>query len=136
MRVVLDTNVVMSALFFGGVPGEILQAWKQKRLTWVVSPAILEEYRSVSQDLARHYGGVEARRLLAFIAVEVEVIDAPALPEPVSRDPDDDKFLACARSGAAGVVVSGDDDLLSLGSWEGIQVLTPRQFADTYLGTG
>lgn len=133
MKVVLDTNVLMSALFFGGLPGRILQAWKEGRVSLLVSPAILEEYQSVAEDLARQYGAAEAGGLLAFLTAQAEVVEAPALPEAVSRDSEDDKFLACARSGGAAVVVSGDGDLLSLGTWEGIPILSPRQFADAHL---
>jgi predicted nucleic acid-binding protein len=58
------------------------------------------------------------------------------LAEPVSRDPDDDKFLACALAASAPVVVSGDRDLQTLGSWQGVRVLSPRAFADEYLTRG
>lgn len=52
MRVVIDTNVLVSGVFFGGLPGRILEAWKDEELTLVVSPAILEEYSRVGRVLA------------------------------------------------------------------------------------
>ncbi len=133
MRIVLDTNVLMSAVFFSGIPGQIIEAWKAGRLTVVVSPDILEEYRTVAEILGRQYGIQEAGELRSFLAVAAELIEAPALPAAVSRDSDDDKFLACALFGRAAAVVSGDDDLLSLGSWQGIKMLSPREFVDTHL---
>jgi predicted nucleic acid-binding protein len=53
-----------------------------------------------------------------------EIIDAPLLPKPVSRDPDDDAVLALATASRADLIVSGDADLLSLGSHSGIAIVT------------
>lgn len=55
MRVILDTNVFVSGVFFSGPPHEILRAWREGRFQMVLSPEILEEYRRVGIDLARHY---------------------------------------------------------------------------------
>lgn len=60
MRVILDTNVLLSGVFFGGVPGRILAAWAAGQLELVLSPAILTEYRRVGADLARRYPDREA----------------------------------------------------------------------------
>ena len=133
MRVVLDTNVLVSGIFFGGVPGRILEAWRDGRVTLVVSPAVLDEYHRVGALLATQYEGVELRPLLALLAVHAEVVQPPALPTPVCDDPDDDKFLACALAGGAPVVVSGDKGLRRVSGWQGIQVMAPRTFADRYL---
>lgn len=62
-----------------------------------------------------------------------EVVDAPpTLSEQVCRDPDDDKFLACALAAAAPMAISGDRALLDT-SWRGIEVVTPRAFVDQHL---
>lgn len=133
MKVVLDTNVLLSGIFFGGPPGWILSAWKRGELDLVVSADIFEEYRRVGERLADRYGELGLSPVLALIARRATVVDPPALDEPVCRDPEDDKFLACARAAGAKVVISGDDDLRSVGSWEGIEVLSPREFVDTRL---
>ena len=132
MRVVLDTNVVVSGLLFGGVPGRILTAWTAGEFTLVVSPPVLDEYRRVGRELATGRPPLDAAldALLALVAVHATVIDSPPLPARVSADPDDDKFLAVAVAGAAGYVVSGDKHLLAVGGWHGIRVLKPRAFVD------
>lgn len=133
MRVVLDTNVLLSGIFFGGTPGRILSAWGEGALTLVISPSIFEEYRRAGEQLAEQHGELELSPLLALIARQAEIVDAPELDPPVSRDPEDDKFLACARAADAPVLVSGDDDLLTLDPWEGIRIVSPRAFVDTHL---
>ncbi len=90
-------NVFVSAVFFGGVPGRILEAWRDGRLQMVLSAAILDEYQRVGQVLSAQYGSVDLEPILALVTVEAEIIEAPALPVPVSTDPDDDKFLALRR---------------------------------------
>lgn len=133
MRVVIDTNVFVSGVFFGGVPGRILEAWRDGTLTLLVSVAILDEYYRVGRLLAARYEGVHLEPFLALVAVTAEVVDAPDLAEAVCQDPDDDKFLACALAGSASVVVSGDKGLRKASGWNGIEILTPRAFAERYL---
>lgn len=134
MRIVLDTNVFVSAVFFGGLPGRILEAWRDGRVQLVLSADILDEYQRVGRVLASEYAGVDLEPFLALLAVEAEVVEAPALPAPVSSDPDDDKFLACALAGGVVAIVSGDRDLLVLDGWRDLRILRPRQFADQLMG--
>lgn len=134
MRIVLDTNVLISGVFFGGVPGRILDAWGDHRIQLVVSAEILDEYQRVGQELGTQYAGVSLEPFLGLLAVAAECIEAPALSPPVCSDPDDDKFLACATAAGVAIVVSGDKDLFEHSGWRGIRVLRPRQFADEFLG--
>ena len=62
-----------------------------------------------------------------------QVVQAPALPEQVCTDPDDDKFLACAVASRTKIITSGDKALLKTSGYAGIEVLTPRAFVDKYL---
>lgn len=135
MKVVLDTNVVVSAVFFGGVPGRVLSAWSAGTFALVLSPAILEEYRRVGYELGRQRPDINEtfEPLLALIAMNAVIVDAPPLVEPVSEDPDDDMFLAAAVASQTRCIVSGDRHLLRVSGWRGIDVLTPRQFVDRYL---
>lgn len=133
MRIVLDTNVFVSAVFFGGVPGRILEAWRDGRLQLVLSVDILNEYQRVGQVLGAQYSGVDLQPFLGLLTVEAEIIEAPGLPTSVSADPDDDKFLACASAAGVPVIVSGDKHLLDQDGWRGIRVLRPRQFTDEFL---
>ncbi len=135
MRVVLDTNVMVSAVFFGGVPGRILSAWSAGKIALVLSPAILEEYRRVGHELGRKRPDVSEtfEPLLTIITMSAMIVDAPPLVDAVSEDPDDDKFLAAAVASASQLIVSGDRHLLRVSGWRGIDVLTPRQFVDRFL---
>ncbi len=138
MKLILDTNVLVSGISFAGVPGRLLEAWRDRRTQLVVSPDILDEYQRVGEELAARYPTIEDSfdDIFALIAVEAELVAAPDLPEPVSEDPADDKFLACALVSGTQVVVSGDKHLLRVSGWGGISVLTPRQCYDRYLAPG
>ena len=70
---------------------------------------------------------------IALLAAGAQIVSASQLAEPVSEDPDDDKFLACAKSAGVSVIVSGDKHLLEVSGWEAIDVLKPRKFVDRYL---
>ena len=135
MRVVLDTNVVVSGVFFGGTPGRLLTAWAAGRFALVLSPAILDEYRRVGQELGRRHPSIAStfEPLLTLIALNAAIVDAPSLSNAVSADPDDDMFLAAALASNASIIVSGDRDLLEVSGWREIVVLSPRQFLDQYL---
>jgi putative PIN family toxin of toxin-antitoxin system len=133
LKVIVDTNVFVSAIFFKGVPHTILDAWRQKRIDLVVSPEIIDEYRRVIHELAEKFPGVDPAPPLELLAVHVEVVDAPELPEQVCTDPDDDKFLACAVASQTKIITSGDKALLKTSGYAGIEVLTPRAFVDKYL---
>ena len=113
---VLDTNVLLPGIFFGGVPGRILDAWQAGRLELVLSPAILAEYRRTGAELAVRYPerGETLTPILSLIAQAAVMVDAPELPQPASVDPDDDKIFACVHASDANVIVSGDKHLLDV----------------------
>lgn len=137
MKIILDTNVLVSAIFFGGVPGRILDAWKGGRFTLVVSPDIFEEYRRVAELLGPRFPSfdldVDLEPLLALILVHGTMVEDSPLPEPVSSDPDDEKFLACALSSETSLIVSGDRHLLDVSGYRDIEILKPRDFVDRFL---
>ena len=133
MRVVIDSNVLMSGIFFGGVPGQIVEAWRNGRVSLVLSPSIFDEYSRVSEELEARYGNLGLSSILTVLIGNAEVIDAPDLNPGVARDPDDDKFLACALAAGVSVIVSGDLDLRSLGTWREIRILSPREYVDEHL---
>jgi putative PIN family toxin of toxin-antitoxin system len=133
LRIVLDTNVIVSGVFFGGAPGRILEAWRDARVRPVLSVEIFEEYQRVGVELKTRYPGVDLEPFLALLGVHAEFVEAPALKKPVAEDPDDDKFLACAFAAGVPFIVSGDRDLLAQSGWRGIRVLKPRAFVEEYL---
>lgn len=135
LRAILDTNVLLSGIFFGGVPGRLLTAWQNDRLALVLSPAILAEYHEAGAALAVRYPALAAPldSILTLLAQTATIVEAPALGERVSADPDDDKFLACALAARTPLIVSGDKHLLRVSGWSGITVVTPRQCLDQYV---
>jgi len=133
MRVVIDTNVLISGVFFGGPPAKILKAWHGGELQLVVSPEILEEYYEVCERISVRYPDIDIARILLLIAHNSQVLDAPPLAEQVSRDADDDKFLACAIASGTQIIISGDNDLLTVSDYESVQVVTPIDFVDRHI---
>jgi len=133
MRVVVDTNVVVSGVFFGGMPSRVLEAWRDGKFDLVVSPEISDEYRRVGEKLAARFAGVSLAPFLALLVMTAEIFEPPELPEQVSRDRDDDKFIACAVAGGCQFIISGDRDLLEISGYQGVKVVAPREFLDTIL---
>jgi putative PIN family toxin of toxin-antitoxin system len=133
VRVILDTNVVISGVYFTGPPYHILKAWRDGTVHVVVSPEIIEEYQRVGSVLAKQFPGVDIDPILTLFAAEAELIVVPPLPEPVCDDPDDDKFLACALASKTKIIISGDRQLLRVSGYRGIEVVRPRAFVDEYL---
>ena len=133
MRVILDTNVFVSGVFFSGPPYDILDAWRHGRLTLVVSPEILNEYERVGRELAHQFRTVDLAPSLELLAFRGEVIQAPPLAEQVCHDQDDDMFLACAVASGTRVISSGDKALRKTSGYAGVEVLSPREFVTKYL---
>ena len=133
MKIVLDTNVLVSGIFFSGPPFEILQAWFNRTIQFVLSVEILDEYRRVSMELAKQFPETDISSFLDLVTVNSKMIETPPLPGPVCEDPDDDKFIACAIAGKTKMIVSGDKHLLKVDGFRYIRVYKPRDFVDKYL---
>jgi uncharacterized protein len=134
VRVVLDTNVVMSGLFFGGLRSRILEAWNRGGFDWVVSIAVLTDYRRVGLELGARYpsrsGVVDA--FLAAVERGATLVASPPLRASVTADPDDDMLFALALAARARAIVSGDHHVRAQDGWRRIAVHTPRRFVDTF----
>jgi uncharacterized protein len=132
VRVVLDTNVVMSGLFFGGVPSQILEAWNQGGFEWVISAPVLTEYQRVGAELGAQHPTrrAVADALIAAITARATLVATTRLREPVTADPDDDMLFALAVTARARVIVSGDRHVRAMDGWRRIAVHTPRSFID------
>jgi uncharacterized protein len=130
VKVVLDTNVFVSGVFFGGPPYKILEAWRDGKIQLLLSPAILEEYQRVMRGLAVQFPEIEVEALIDFMIVHSEIILPPSLPPVIQADLSDDKFLECAVAGEAICIVTGDKHLLKLLKFRGISILKPREFVE------
>ena len=127
MKVVLDTNVLISGIFFGGQPRAVLDAWAAGRFELVVSPSIFDEYIRTCERLSASHPGLKFEAVLATIIGHGTLVPDARAPDPITDDPADDKFMACARSQGA-ILVSGDKHLLDASGWEGVRVMKPRDF--------
>jgi putative PIN family toxin of toxin-antitoxin system len=133
VKVVLDTNVFVSGVFFSGPPFQILQTWRAGKTQLVISAEILDEYRRVGEILAEEYQAINLEPMLEFVEQNAIVLSVPPLAERICDDPDDDKFLACALAGGSKLIISGDKHLLKVSGNQNIEVMKPRDFLDKYL---
>lgn len=128
MKVVIDTNVFISAIMKGGNPGKILKAWKRSRFKLFISQEILKEALETMGEL-----GLDKKKVLAWKSSirksAIEVTPTKKLTI-ITDDPDDNKFLECAVKGKADYIVSGDKHLLDLEKYEGIKILTSKGFLE------
>jgi putative PIN family toxin of toxin-antitoxin system len=124
MKIVVDTNVMVSGVFWGGNPFKILEHWIRGNITILVSTPILDEYVRVISSIG--YKRPElSKNWIDLISTNTTIVDV-RISLALSRDPDDNKFLECAISGNADCIVSGDDDLLVLKKIHGIPIITPK----------
>ena len=133
MRIVLDTNVFVSGIFFSGPPSRILEAWRDDNVQMAISPDIFHEYQRIGSELSKQFPIVDLNSILGLVIIHAVMFPSPKLPEPVCEDPDDDKFIACAITSKSNVIVSGDKHLLKVSGFRGINILKPREFVDIFL---
>lgn len=133
MKVVIDTNVFISGVFFSGPPYQILKAWQNRDLQIVISLEILDEYYRVGEEISAQFPEADLNPTLELVTTKAELIEDARLDETVCDDPDNDKFFACAIAGGADLIISGDKHLLKMAGYQGIKVVRPRQFIDNYL---
>ncbi len=127
--VVIDTNVVISAILFGDVPGKLIGLWQAGRIAPLITAEIIAEYIRVlaypkfelSEDEINY---ILHREILPFFKV-VKSVPGPSI---IKEDPNDEKFIQCAKAGNTKIIISGDRHLLALRSHHDIIVLTPSQF--------
>lgn len=133
MRVVIDTNVFVSGVFWKGPPSTILEAWRSGHIGIVLTPAILDEYHRVGLELSRSFPSIDLGPILEMVALKSTIVQDSKLPEPVCSDSADDKFIAAAVVANAKYVISGDRALLKVRSYGDIPVVAPRTFVQICL---
>ena len=132
MRAVLDTNVIVSAIFWGGNPALVFKAATENQFTTLASDHIVNELRLVlsrpkfTEEFAK-------RKLIVETVIHnyeemVTLVEPADVPIDAVRDPKDRAILACALGGKADVIVSGDKDLLVLNPYENIAILNAEAF--------
>ncbi|MBN2264986.1 MAG: putative toxin-antitoxin system toxin component, PIN family [Candidatus Aminicenantes bacterium] len=129
LRVVLDTNALVSALLFGGEPGRLVSLWESGRIVPLVSRDVLLEYLRVLAYPKFGLGTDDIKSLVEeHILPFAEMVVVDHAPHVVLDDPGDDKFLALVLAGSADFLISGDKHLLALERYHGADILTPRNF--------
>jgi putative PIN family toxin of toxin-antitoxin system len=128
MRVVADTNTVVSGLLWHGPPRKIFDAARKGEFELFTSVALLTELEEVlgREKFAKRLAiaDVTPRELVLGYAALAAPVTPLAIPAVILDDPDDDAVLACALAAQAEVIVSGDSHLLSLKNYQGIDILT------------
>jgi len=135
LRAVLDANVFVSAAIRPeGPPGAILEEFlRRAAFELVLSPAIVDEVsRALTYPKVRR--GFDAERWFEDLVVLSYFVPDQYKAVAVSRDPDDDKYIAAALEGRADFIVAGDSDLLSITEYEKIRIVRPRAFLDLLTG--
>jgi putative PIN family toxin of toxin-antitoxin system len=134
VKVVLDTNILVSGLLWRGAPYRCLLAVRAGLADLVMSPPILDELRRVLVARFQHTAA-EAEEAIAFVQEAATVVSIPGNLRVVADDPEDDKFFETAVVGGATYLVSGDRHLLRLGTYKGIHVVGARGFLDILSGS-
>jgi len=131
-RIVLDTNVLISAVLFGGKPRDLFRFVVQGRIDAFTSPALDREFRNVlsrpkfkltTEDCFLIYKEIETVIMMVFPKTTVEVVQS---------DPDDNAVLECALEARAEYIVTGDPHLLNLAEFKDIKIVTPAVFLQNF----
>ena len=132
LRVVIDTNIFISS-FFGGIPRDIIDLWKNGEIILCLSQNIVEEYLAVLNRLGLQ-DRKEIHKLTKLFAEGYNSLFAAKTPKimVVKDDPDDDKFIVCAVELDSKIIISGDRHLKEIKKYIDIEILSPREFIDQY----
>lgn len=129
MRVVIDTNVLISAIFWTGKPKQILNKVRQKEITFITSEFILEELKNIlrREDKPFKLSEEEAERIITTLK-ELAVVVRINSKVSVCKDENDNRVLECALDGKADYIITGDFHLLQLGSFQNITITKVSDF--------
>ena len=128
-KIVLDTNIPVSALLFNRELSKIVDLWKEGKIIPVVSKETFQEFRRILEYPRFSLTNTEIKSI-----IEEEVLPFFKVTEitdqvrDVCRDPDDDKFISCAISASADFIVSGDKDLCALSKYKSVRIINVKDF--------
>jgi len=127
-HLVLDTNILVSALLFGGPPREILSLIVAGTVDCSLSSSIFDELEDVLQRPKFGVSSQQVRAIVEVLSVLCRVVNPSEPISAIRTDPDDNRVLECALEARADVIVSGDAHLRELAVYEGIRILNPSEF--------
>ena len=137
-RLVLDTNMLVSAFLWRGLPGRLIELAGEREIQVYTSRALLDELSATlaKKKLAKYVAatGLSVGQMLVAFKRLATAVTSRQLDERVSRDVDDDAVLACALAARAELIVSGDDDLLVLGSFKDIAIVSVASAVQRFSG--
>ena len=133
MKIILDTNVIVSGIFFSGPPYEILNAWRNGKFKIVVSQETLLEYQRITEKLNQKFPMINIQPIIDLLTVKADLVIGPELPIQISKDPGDDKFISCALASNSKIIITGDKHLLNVNGYEGLEIIRPREFVEKYI---
>ena len=134
IRVTLDTNILVSGTFWTGDSYRILELIDKKKITSILSKEIIAEYINtvISEEITEK---IENKKLIAAktaqkVVMMSEIVEPTRKIDRIKEDPEANKILECATTGKAGYIITNDNHLLNIKGFEGIKILTPRQFLE------
>lgn len=129
-KVVLDTNILISAIVFGGKPREVLKAAIRGQIQLVLTEDIIEEMRRVLEG-KKFQSPAETRDLIIHeLESLAEIVKPKEKTTFIKKDPEDNRVLECAQGAQADYIVSGDKHLLEIEDFKEIKIVTPEKFLD------
>lgn len=128
MKAVLDTNVLIAAFLTEGICAKLLIRARRRDFDMILCDGILQEFKRVLRKKFAASPHEMSEALIILSAAAQNILGQTDSIAPICRDPDDNLILACARDAVADHIVTGDEDLLVLKSYEGISILNPRDF--------
>lgn len=131
-RVVFDTNVLVSGFGFGGKPDECISLALSGEIELVLSTDVLHELAIVVEYDRLPFSAEEGHEFAGLIEDAARIVEPTHSIDAVDADPEDDKFLECAVVADADYVISGDNDLLKLDSYRGVEIVPPADFLEVH----
>ena len=131
MRVVLDSNILISAINYGGIPRDIYNLGKYKLIDIIISEPILKETSGVLERKF-HYSHEITTLISSELMGSSIVVNPTKRIDEIKDDPSDNKFLEAAISGNADYIISGDKHLLNLKKYTSIKIVIPAEFLEIY----
>ena len=130
LKVVIDANVWISSLWGDGKPRRIRERFERDEFQLVFAQELLDECQEVlaRPKFAQRIDANQAALVLELIRCRATFVQLPPAIPSISQDPDDDKYLVCAELGSCDFLVSGDPDLLDVGTYRNTKIVTPADF--------
>ncbi len=132
MTIVLDTNVLVSGIFWKGYPRKIMESIFSGDIVIVITLDILNEYQRVGKELSIKFPEINIDELIDLITIKSILTMPIKLNEKICEDPSDEKFIECALASNTKIIVSGDKHLLNVKNYQNIKIISPREFIEKY----